>query len=983
MADDPYAGIGSVVSAAPQADPYAGIGSPVADTKPDAPGWQQLAAGAAKGLTGLPDLLGNLMNPGKAVDEAMELDALRHNPQFQAVAKQHGLTVDQAIEQAKAGRAPETAQYWLHKGLGLLGLNPDDVKATTAKSRIEQGIGMGLSGAVIPSGEAMTVGNLLRSGVIGAAAGGGAAVAQESAPDELKPVAGLAAGLASGLVAHGGLRGAETALRPVGAAVGRAVSPLAAAVTPRDAGLTAEVGVPASRVAGQSAADLIRARSSEPRTVAELLAQPQEDLVPGSKPTTFQATGDLGLGQLERQVSTQAPDLFKAREAEQDVARVGALQDIQRDADPNAVAGAIRGNLDALDTATQAHIDELTAAAQEKAGKLAAGSTPEALGAATREAITEAEGAARAREGALWRAIDPDNNLTGNMLTTRTAAREIAAEIPKTAKPMAGEPAAIFDTAAQLEPLGPVSDLTALRSRVSEEMRNELIANGRTQTYARLARLRGAIQDNLANTIAHQVATEDAVAARGGMAEESTVGARLRAWVDDYRQRQAGEASVAGGAGSGAAAAEPVAAGAGADGTGLPGQGGPGGAASDQGVPPDGGLNPTFDEAAAQRLAEATAATRERAKTFGLNPISPVTAKAGPSDVFRLPEAQVPEKFFHRGFASFGHIQGLYAAIGKEAATKLLGEYAALSLRRAAMNENGVLDPVRYRRWANDHADALRALPSDLKASFAEAASASREIATATAERAARLKEAQAGALGRVMGRTEPDDVTRTIGTVLGSQTAVADFKRLADAVKGNPEARAGLRQAVVDHMLSRVLSNAEAGTTGVNALKGDTFQTFFARARPALAQVFTPQELDSMEAVAKDVQRGRRSIAATKLPGGSNTPQDISAALRGGKLGHGALRTILNAFMAAGGFEVHGSTGAIAALLGSIGVQSLRDVGISRIDQLVTHAMLHPEVAGALLKRFPPRANVGAGLSFAQALRKSAAAAGITSTAK
>lgn len=1130
---DAYAAFSSAHE--PPTDPYAGFSS-----TPDRGGLGRNArAGFMETLTDTAGRVIEAINPvtpvvGMLQRGAEMADVLRgHAPEpLSPAANPTGARIGHALGEAT-------------------GFQPEEVTASTPGERISRGVGAGLAGGLVPlGGGARTVAGLIRDLAIGAGSGAGSAGLVEAAPEPLKPVAGLVGGLLGGVATHGGLKATGAPLRAAGEAVGRIGEKMVAGVLPADAALTAEMGVPASGSTARQAAETLRSRATSPATVAQMLAQGAEEIVPGSRPTTFQATGDMGLGQLERQVATRAPDEFLARQAEQENARVGVLQDIQKDADPNAVATTLRTNLDTLDAETQAHVDSLTEAAQARAASLGGTSTPEALGADVRTAITEAETAARAREGALWRAIDPEGDLTGNMVGTREAAQRISGEIPKTAKPMAGEEAAIFEAARTLPALGPVGDLTALRSRLSTEMRNELIANGRSPTYARLAQLRGAIQDNLSSTIAHQVATEDAAVAQGALAAGESVGARIQAWVDDYRQRKVADAEAGGGAGPGAIAADAARGGAGPDGAGLPAARGPGGAAGDQGLPggppvtpafrrwfgaskavggegeprvfyhgspadkigafdptkigqreagwhgdgiyftpsrtmaesyrgetggsitpaflklekpfvwdltnwdrqsdtiarirklfpelppeaeaigaagikpdlqaeftsrlkgagydgvlvmshegdqvpvvheavvfeptqvriarADGDLGPTFDEAAAQRLAEATAATRERAKTFGMAPVSPVTAKAGPSDIYRLAEARTPEKFFHPGADAFAHMQALYAAVGKEAGTRLMGEYAAMSLRRAAMREDGTLDPARFARWVRAHDDALRALPPDIKATFSDAASAAREVAQATAQRAQGLKAAQAGALGRLIGRTEPEDVTRTVGSILGGQTAVADFRRLAQIVRQDPDAMLGLRQAVVDHMLSRVLSNAEAATTGVNALKGDTFQTFFNRARPALAQVFTPAEVDSMGAVARDVQRTRRSIAATKLPGGSNTPQDLAGGM-GLKLGHGALRTVLNAFAAAGGFELHGSIGAVGALLGSVALQALRDAGVQRVDQLVTQAMLEPRVARALLQRFPEKPNVGAGLRLADALRRSAAATAVT----
>src|SRR5256885_1418996 len=83
-------------------------------------------------------------------------------------------------------------------------------------------------------------------------------------------------------------------------------------------------------------ADKMRAASSDPAALARSLDVENPELVPGSLPTTFQVSGDQGIGRLQGTLS-QAP--FEGRAGEQNAARVGALQNL---APENASPGAVR-----------------------------------------------------------------------------------------------------------------------------------------------------------------------------------------------------------------------------------------------------------------------------------------------------------------------------------------------------------------------------------------------------------------------------------------------------------------------------------------------------------------------------------------------------------------------------------------------------------------------------------------------------------------
>ena len=104
--------------------------------------------------------------------------------------------------------------------------------------------------------------------------------------------------------------------------------------------------------------------------------------------------------------------------------------------------------------------------------------------------------------------------------------------MPKTAKPMSGEEAAIFDTASNLPSVTPFSEITALRSRISSAMREEMRTAGSTPTYARLAQLRGSVEDAIMNAATHKAAADQAAVASGEMAPADALSSRIDGLFD-------------------------------------------------------------------------------------------------------------------------------------------------------------------------------------------------------------------------------------------------------------------------------------------------------------------------------------------------------------------------------------------------------------------------------------------------------------------
>ena len=87
------------------------------------------------------------------------------------------------------------------------------------------------------------------------------------------------------------------------------------------------------------------------------------------------------------------------------------LLGVQSGGNPDDVGTFLRGQFRDFDDQTQQHIDTLTANAQQQAEALGGTGAPEVHGAAIRDALQQAETAARTKERSLWQAVDPDRNL--------------------------------------------------------------------------------------------------------------------------------------------------------------------------------------------------------------------------------------------------------------------------------------------------------------------------------------------------------------------------------------------------------------------------------------------------------------------------------------------------------------------------------------------------------------------------------------------
>jgi hypothetical protein len=854
----------------------------------------------------------------------------------------------EAEAEARQPKVPIGGSEWLkQKAAGNLSdiWDPATTSANTGSERVARAAGETLPMALVPvAGET----SLARNFATMAGVGAGTQLTEEALPE------GTPQGVRQALDVLGGI------------ATGAGTNALAR--TPR---MFAEAAAPYVRPftpAGrrQLAADTIRGRASNPAELEEALAQPSE-IVTGSKPTTFQQTGDMGLGSLERESAARQPAQYMQRRAEQNAARVGAVGDIQEGADPVDTANFFHNQVNALDTQSQNQLDDLIATAHAKTEALGGTQNPEEYGANLREALQTAETGARTRERTLWKAVDPDNSLVMNTVPVRNAADEILGGMSSSAKPMTGEEAAIFDRLGSYQDQMPFQDVADLRSRVSAAMREELTTNGASPTYARLTRLRGAIQDNLSNAVLDEASQGTVTAPANSLAS------KLTRWRDEFYANAQPQARALGEGDAGISAGRLETASAGEAGAGQPTGGRPRVVESGEGVSPS--IPQPFDQAANERLAQATNATKERAQTFGAPPVKSTLAKAGTQDAYRLPEAKVPDKFFHPGPGAFQDIQALRKAVGDDSALTITQDYAASSLRKAAERPDGTLDPKKVTAWQAKHADAMRAFP-ELGEKFADAATASKTIDAAAAARADMLKDIRSSAIGRIMEASEPQDVQNAIGSIFGKQNAVATMKNVAAQARKDPDAWLGLRQAVVNHIKQNFIGNTEAGTSGASLLKSDQFQTFLKKNEGTLAAVFEPEEIQTLKNIGADLQRANRSITAIKLPGGSNTAQDLfSLYANSGKA------SVLDRALAEEGGAIAGTvlshgaaSGGILGWLGAKVVIAARNAGIKTTTDLIDQAMLHPDLARELLRRDPMSATGKTASDISAMLRRIAA---------
>jgi hypothetical protein len=367
-------------------------------------------------------------------------------------------------------------------------------------------------------------------------------------------------------------------------------------------------------------------------------------------------------------------------------------------------------------------------------------------------------------------------------------------------------------------------------------------------------------------------------------------------------------------------------------------------------VLPQAQLSANFGPSNAAAYRAAANATRERARTFNAGSVGQALRQGRAGLPYSLSDSQVAGKFFNGGSHAAEDVQSFLKAVGdRPRAVETLQDYAAADLLRSASRADGTLEPAKLSRWMDRHADALRAFP-ELAAKFRDASSAESAVADAMAARKAALDAFDKGAAAKFIG----SDPVVAVDSVLRSKDPAGAMRELVSRIGTNPDSKAGLQRAIIESIERKAVGNELAGQTETTFIKSDTFQNLIRKNDAALSEAFSPEQMDSLRAIAADLQRANLSKTGGKLPGGSNTAQDVLAAGRSAKAaGEGHSSNLLSYFIAE---TVEHLTGhpllGVAAFIGKPLVAAFRNAGLGKVDDLVTQAMLDPELARALLAK-------------------------------
>lgn len=218
-----------------------------------------------------------------------------------------------------------------------------------------------------------------------------------------------------------------------------------------------------------------------------------------------------------------------------------------------------------------------------------------------------------------------------------------------------------------------------------------------------------------------------------------------------------------------------------------------------------------------------------------------------------------------------------------------INRYAADKFRSFAQKGDLSIDSTKANRFLRDHASALNELP-DLKQQLSDVHTRQQFLN----EKFGEIKRSQADVQKGAVSYFLKGDPERAVGAMLSGKDMVKRTVATVEYLKrSDPEALAGLRRAVKDHLEAKTfVPDGSAPGGGVpleearlrggqqfdGTTRGAVFKNEWERIRPALEKsgLFTDSQMKSFDTLYRD-KVSQLSVEKSKMAGGSDTAQNTS----------------------------------------------------------------------------------------------------------
>jgi len=678
------------------------------------------------------------------------------------------------------------------------------------------------------------------------------------------------------------------------------------------AGKTTPKGV--ARAREQAGETFFGTAANPEKAYADIHFQPEE-LVPRSKPTLGEMSGDVGwlaeenrLRQARREI---VPRLNEIADKQAEARRAYLDSLASNTADKLAPRDILRNRLQDVDQITQGAVDAAEAAVRAARERAPTGRPAGEVGEEVRTILQEASDQARTARSSLYRAIDPTNEMAIVTEGPARAGRRYISEFDPRYDVQKGRAYPFYEAASNLGPLTRFNDIQRLEQRITDAM-SEARRAGDFNAVRELTNLKSEITGSIMNAVENQIAWEAREVASGRMLPESTIAARLR---EEARAFQESRRRGIGGN-------EPP---------------------PDMRLPPP--TEPNIAPDVAERLQRAKEAHAEFAQAYRQGPTGAILRENGFRNQYVLSNANVPSRAFPAGATGYDTVTGILRnAQNNPLLVQNLADIALGALRNGMRGQPDLTQRV-LDAWKTNYGPALRALDEVIPGfinQFDNLPAATRALQDATAYRTQTLNNARKGYVGKILGMTSAEELVPFMGRALSSDKAATEIGNIMSMFRNDPDAINAIRRATLEHIMKNY--------------SGNKLAELLKQKPDALSRVFTEEQIKNFGPLLADYARKAEADRALRTRIGPTTSQNLGPMLtesvnKANKAGANVAEQAM-VYLALDALQL--KPVAIAAFLGKLGKGSLdkmKGAGVRNIEELYIEGILDPTVAKALMQ--------------------------------
>jgi len=294
------------------------------------------------------------------------------------------------------------------------------------------------------------------------------------------------------------------------------------------------------------------------------------------------------------------------------------------------------------------------------------------------------------------------------------------------------------------------------------------------------------------------------------------------------------------------------------------------------------GPRPNMDPGAAADLARANKEYENYAQRYHNGRVGDTLKSSGFKDQYNVMDSSVPGRAVTPGDTGYQTAKAFITASRNSPSAVASMREQVLNHMRSAVKPEGAIHPAKMRSVVDKFSGAIKAI-DEHSPGFAKSLENPASVAETMLQLAADKKQAveasQKSLAGKFLGKTTPTEIEDAVGNIISSpSTKVSDVRAMIKKLPN--DARAGMQNAAIDWIVRKSENVARPGVGDQPGVSYAKIDALLKNKSHILSEILTPEQMDTLRAVHRDLVMADRSVQANRVKGSPGTAMDIRRAL-------------------------------------------------------------------------------------------------------